>query len=251
MTSITFSNIYKEGKKIEDSALFIHVHNQEMLLQYDSNFIVFKSMPSSEEFLRAYSYLRNFHEKYNQKHVRFYFPENMELPPNLQKLFKYEDFTVGILELYHIDPDTFSVPEGNPDITVEAVTVQTLQDYLALQYDFTKEYGEEFALRKQEKLIADFYAAHKQQVIAYYRGAPAGSVDVILSNTTAEIDGLGVKEQFQKKGIGTALQHWVMKQYADQTVILVANGEDTPRDMYRKQGYQYGGFQYELLKVYE
>jgi hypothetical protein len=34
-------------------------------------------------------------------------------------------------------------------------------------------------------------------------------------------------------------------------VILVADGEDTPRLMYQKQNYHCLGFRYEVQKVYE
>ena len=87
------------------------------------------------------------------------------------------------------------------------------------------------------------------QIMAYYQGLPAGAVDVIIAEETAEIDGLSVKEAFQKKGIGSRLQRFVMDTFADKTIILVADGEDTPREMYQKQNYQYLGFQYEIQKV--
>ena len=63
-----------------------------------------------------------------------------------------------------------------------------------------------------------------------------------------EIDGFGVLENYQHQGIGSTLQAYV-GQYADtRPVILVADGEDTARDMYLKQGYIYKGFVIKLLK---
>lgn len=41
-----------------------------------------------------------------------------------------------------------------------------------------------------------------------------------------------------------------MNQFFDKTVILVADGEDTPREMYRKQHYQYLGFKYVVMKIF-
>ncbi|MGA5689718.1 GNAT family N-acetyltransferase [Cytobacillus pseudoceanisediminis] len=74
---------------------------------------------------------------------------------------------------------------------------------------------------------------------------------MIIKEYTAEIDGLMVHEDFQKKGIGRRLQKSVMDQFKDKTIILVADGEDTPKEMYRRQNYQYLGKQYNLLKIYE
>ena len=76
MEKITFQDIYKPGHTVLENALFIHNHNPDMLLQYDSNFISFKRMPSVQEFEEAHQYLRDFHQKYGQKHVRFYFPDD-------------------------------------------------------------------------------------------------------------------------------------------------------------------------------
>lgn len=42
-----------------------------------------------------------------------------------------------------------------------------------------------------------------------------------------------------------------MESFPEKTVILVADGEDTPREMYKKQNYQYHGFRYETQKVYQ
>jgi hypothetical protein len=41
----------------------------------------------------------------------------------------------------------------------------------------------------------------------------------------------------------------VMDRFANNTIILVADGEDTPREMYQKQNYRYLGFRYEAQKV--
>ncbi|MEH7307838.1 GNAT family N-acetyltransferase [Neobacillus drentensis] len=72
------------------------------------------------------------------------------------------------------------------------------------------------------------------QLLAFYKGIPAGSVEVIISKETADIDGLVVDENFQKKGKGSMLQKFVMEKYDNKTIILVADGEDTPREMYRE-----------------
>ncbi|GLB59601.1 DUF5613 domain-containing protein [Cytobacillus sp. NCCP-133] len=86
MKHITFNNIYKPGKVVLENGFYIHNHNPEMLLQYDSNFIRFKKMPTVPEFLDAHDYLRSYHQESGQKHVRFYFPEGEEFPAGASKL---------------------------------------------------------------------------------------------------------------------------------------------------------------------
>ncbi|WP_040373640.1 GNAT family N-acetyltransferase, partial [Peribacillus psychrosaccharolyticus] len=67
----------------------------------------------------------------------------------------------------------------------------------------------------------------------------------------AEIDGLTVDENFRNKGIGSKLQEFVMETFPEKLVILIADGEDTAREMYKKQNYQYHGFKYEAQKIYQ
>ena len=63
-----------------------------------------------------------------------------------------------------------------------------------------------------------------------------------------EIDGLGVMEQYRHNAIGSSIQSHVGKLAKTNPVILVADGEDTAKDMYIKQGYTYLGFRYQILK---
>jgi len=51
---------------------------------------------------------------------------------------------------------------------------------------------------------------------------------------------------------GLEFQKFVMEQFSDKTIILVADGEDTPREIYRRQNYQYYRFKYHvhIHKVY-
>ncbi|MEH7085784.1 DUF5613 domain-containing protein [Neobacillus drentensis] len=79
MRHITFENIYVVGNVVFENDQYKHVHYPEMLLRYDSNFIEFKISPSLLEFKNAEIYLRNYHLKNGQKHVKFYFPPNEKL----------------------------------------------------------------------------------------------------------------------------------------------------------------------------
>lgn len=250
MNNITFRNIYKAGQPVLENELYLHVHNPEMLLQYDSNFIKFKKMPTVNEFIEAQDYLRDYHEKHGQKHVRFYFPEGETLSPEFTEFLNNEKYTIGFLELYAIQPGQFPAVTEQPEIIVQKVTNETLASFLKFQYEQDSVFGNNFADQKQVQHLRNFKDERKEQMFAFYKGIPAGSLDVIISDTTAEIDGFTVHDNFQRKGIGSRLQKLVMDEFADKTIILVADGEDTPIEMYRKQNYQYLGLQYEALKVF-
>lgn len=249
MQNITFENIHVSGKVISENDFFRQVHFEEMLNQYDSNFIEFKRMPTLEQFQEKAEYLRDFHEKYGQKHIRFYFPTNEKPSGDLQEYLEDAGFQTGFLELYTIEPSKFK-SKDKPDIEVKEVGKEDLHIYLQLQYDEDLAYGVDYAESKREFNRKQFDNPALLQILAFYKGEPAGYTDIIIGETTVEIDNLAVIEKLQKKGAGSKIQRFVMKAFPDKTVILVADGDDTAKEMYRKQNYHYLGFRYDTLKLF-
>ena len=251
MKILSFKNTHHLGKVVFENELYMHVHHPDMLLAYDSNYLEFKRTPTRDEFLVAEAYLRSFHIKNDQNHVKYYFPENEIPATDLLAHFTDQNYHVGILELYAIQPDQFPSVTDSPEITIKAVTIQNLETYLEFQYELDLMYGAGYAEQRHGQHKRNFQNERFMQLLAYYQGLPAGSLDIIISNEITEIDRLIVLESFQKKGIGSRMQKYVMDHFYDQTVILVANGEDTAREMYKRQNYQYLGFTYEVMKVFE
>ncbi|TXC92886.1 GNAT family N-acetyltransferase [Metabacillus litoralis] len=251
MKNITFDNIYNLGKVVAENDQYKHFHYTEMLTSYSSNFIEFKHLPSLSEFLDAEEYLREYHLKRGQNHVKFTFPDNEKPTSELISFFNDNGYEIGFMELYAIKPQQFPTSANNPDIEVAFVTDENIEIFCNLQYQHNLEYGSEFADQKHELIKRQFKNQDILQILAFYKGNPAGYVVVIVSEETAEIDNLTVDEKFQNKGIGRKLQQYVMEAFPEKIVILIADGEDTPREMYKKQNYQFQGFQYEAQKVYK
>ncbi|MEC1520444.1 GNAT family N-acetyltransferase [Neobacillus niacini] len=246
---ITFENIHKHTHLMIENDLYQHYHFPEMLSRYDSNYIEFKAFPTLENLKEAEGYLRNFHRKNGQKHVKFKFPANEKVPAELVNYLNQKYYDIGFLELYAINPNQFPEVKDHPDIEVQIVTEQNLKAFLAFQYQQDIMFGSNFANQKVVLNRKIFEEPNFMQLLALYKGTPAGAVEVIISEETAEIDNLGVDEAFQRKGIGSRIQKFVMDIFHDKTVILVADGQDTPKEMYKRQNYQYLGYQYYTQKV--
>ncbi|MEH7180358.1 GNAT family N-acetyltransferase [Neobacillus vireti] len=248
---VTFESIFTHGHVVVENNLYKHYHFPEMLSRYDSNFIEYKTLPSLDEFKEAESYLREYHLKNGQMHVKFKFPENEKIPMDLVNYLNLAEYDIGFLELYTIQPDQFPAVKDHPDIEVQIVTQKNLMAFLNLQYQQDIVFGSNYANQKAELNKKTFDNPNFMQLLALYKGTPAGAVDVIIKKDTAEIDNLGVDEAFQKKGIGSRIQKFVMDTFHDKTIILVADGMDTPKEMYKKQNYQYLSYQYYCQKVEE
>ncbi|MHC5267808.1 GNAT family N-acetyltransferase [Enterococcus sp. LJL98] len=251
MKEITFKNISTIGNVLDNNQQYIHIHYPEMPVRYDSNLIAFQKMPSLDDFKETESYLRNFHLQYDQNHLKFRFPENQKLTEELKKYCLKSGYSLDFLELYVIKPENFPKIESSAVIAVQLVKKEHLIDLIQLKYQNDLEYGEDFAKQKTDLVKRQFSDSNTQQVIAYYEGFPVGYVDLILADKTVELDELTVLETYQRRGIGSQLQKFVMESFPEKSIILVADGEDTPREMYQKQNYQYLGFQYEATKENE
>ena len=74
---------------------------------------------------------------------------------------------------------------------------------------------------------------------------------MIESDKGLEIDDLFTLENYRLKGVATALQTFIVQEaLKKQTVVfLVADAEDSPREMYRKAGFDYQSFRIGAQKV--
>lgn len=248
MKQITFEDMYILGNVVAENDLYKHYHYPEMLIRYDSNFIEFRKLPSMEKFKTVEAYLRDFHLQKSQKHMKFYFPENENPTDELMTYLKRLGYDVGFIELYAILPRQFPSVKNSPDIEIQVVTEENLDILMDLQYKSDLEFGMQFAKEQAKLTKRQFKNPIIEQVLAFYKGMPAGYVELIISEETVEIDNLTVEESFRYNGIGSRLQKYVMHSFPEQTVILVADGEDTPREMYMRQNYTYYGFKYEAEK---
>lgn len=250
MGTMSFEKIKRDGNLVNELELYKHYHTPEMLNRYDSNLIEFKRMPSLLEFQEAEQILHTYHTQYKQNHLKFTFPSNEQISDEVTEYLKSNSYSVSFLELYTIEPSQFC-SKRNSAVTVRFVTEEDFEAALELNYKEDIKYGINFAKEKKEHLKRLFRLNDRHFVIAYDNKIPVGFSHLIEQPDIVEIDNFFVLESMQRKGIGGTIQQFVMDHFPEKTIILVAEGEDTAKDMYRKQNYEYLGFKYEALKVDE
>jgi len=251
LIEVTYMDIHKEGLIVLETDMFRHYHDARMLIRYDSNLIAYKRMPNLKEFSHTEKYLEEYHFDRGQKHVKFIFPPNEEIDEKLLANLTGKEYDIGFTEMYKINPRNFPEEEKRKEIEIVHIGKAQLEDFLTLSYQQDLIFGKEFATLTRDNNRRHFHNSTIWQVMAYYNGVPAGGLKAIIKEQTVEIDGLFVLPEFQRNRIAAHLQQFVMKSWPEKTVILLADGEDTPREMYKKQNYDYVGFQYEAVKVFE
>lgn len=152
------------------------------------------------------------------------------------------------MELYVVEGEDLSKLPQNQQVEIQHVSEQNIEDYLKIYQYFAQPFGESYAIASAQHIRAYYENDIPQRLIAYINQQPVGIVDLIVSMKSIEIDGFGVLETYRHQGVGSTIQAYIGEVAEKKPVILVADGEDTAKDMYLKQGYTFLGYRYQILK---
>ncbi len=185
----------KRQRYLEDEQKIIYLTPSQPL-KYDTNKWVYKTLPTLEQWHQDIAQQFKLHKQQSSNHLAFTFPENESLNQTWLSEIKNEGFQLGILELYIIEGTELVRFKRRPDITIGRVDANNIEDYLAIYRSFALPYGEDFAnesvnttretiLNKEDTV---------SRCVAYLEGKAVGTVDVIETDKTVEIDSFGVLE---------------------------------------------------------
>lgn len=248
MVKLSMDLIDESGKiAFQDNLKTIYL-TPEAPLTYYSNKWTYHEMPDFEQWLKDAKTQLKQHHAQDSHHLMFAFPENTELSQSFLDYLERENFELGLMEMYAIEAEALQgeIPDT---LEIEWVTKGNLDDYLTIHRTFAIQFGEDYADESENMIRREFQDGEKtKRVVVYYQNQPVGSIDVIETDQTIEIDSFGVIESMRKKGIGSAIQAFIANYAGAKPIILIADGEDTAKDMYIKQGYTFIGYRYQILK---
>src|SRR5699024_12790331 len=92
----TFRNIENYSEIIEENDFFIQLTNEEIPDRYDANYVLLKFSPSLPEFKLIEKMHIEYQEAIQQKHLKFNWPENTGLHPELLNYFNQENYKIGM-----------------------------------------------------------------------------------------------------------------------------------------------------------
>ncbi|MDD6772281.1 GNAT family N-acetyltransferase [Inconstantimicrobium porci] len=102
--------------------------------------------------------------------------------------------------------------------------------------------GEDFCRRRAQRMGEEYLSdSSLNMYVCYLDGQPVGSCELYISNSVAKIESFTVQEEFQRRGIGTTILKYLMEEAKKQKAdirYLIADEDDTPKEMYKKLGFQ-------------
>lgn len=248
---VTFEAIATHSTLIDENEFFTQYFDPDALFRYDSNFFQLKYSPTKEEFELIASMHRVFSEENDLTHVKFYWPEDQGIQPDTLDFLNQEEYGLEKLELYSLDPNDYISKSFHSDISVKVVQSEHLAVFKSLNYIEDQTISDSFAESKQPYYDRLFSDESVTFLLAWLNGEPAGSCIMIKSDEGLELDDLFTLEAYRNKGVATSLLAFIAeKASAEQTIVfLVADAEDTPKEMYKKAGFKYEGFRIGAQKV--
>ena len=185
--------------------------------KYDHNCFEYSAQPSKEEFRKALDYQKNLGASFIK----------LEGDAPLDDDFGLEKSITATMVL----KNKACQWKQNSDLVFRAPTLPELTDIEVKHYG--KVYGEDFCRRNMARLF-DKFTYHGAYIGNHLVGACYSYTD---DNMTC-IDGLIVDEDFRKQYIATSLIAHIKELHPNDTLLLHADMEDTPKDMYIKMGFE-------------
>ncbi|WP_214548690.1 GNAT family N-acetyltransferase [Staphylococcus pseudintermedius] len=247
---VQMSDIYSEGdiySKDDDVTIYM---TPTTPLTYDNNKWVYHQMPDVTQFKEDMKRQQSLHADHGVlTHLKFEFPENVKPNIDIMQLLRAEGFQVGNLELYMIEAADLRQLTG-PSLEIEPVTIKNMADYMHVYEPLSIQFGADYIKESAQALLTNLKKDTRalQPYIAYENAQPIGIMNVIETERTVELDGFAVAEAARGRGVGSRMQAFMGGIARERPVILVADAEDTAREMYMKQGYTFVSFQYSALK---
>ena len=141
----------------------------------------------------------------------------------------------------------------NPDVVIhDSASSDVLADLLQIDIEtFASDYGEDFIRRRDARYVKKAMETPGfHYYVAYLDRKPAGSCYACAIDGYVVMDALVVREAFRKRYVATTLMKHIASQFKEE-LFLHADADDTPKEMYRKMGFETVDELYEYLKMWE
>lgn len=159
-----------------------------------------------------------------------------------------------IYNFMYTQTNKYMLLKGNSDCVIkEAKTPEILEDGIEVDILVNGSImGEDFAKRRIYRK-SEIYRQPNSGLslyVIYHNNIPIGNAEVLTCNGIAKIEDFDILEQYQRKGFGTAMLKYLLKQAEESganIAYLVTDASDTINEMYEKCSFTKVGEKTELF----
>lgn len=251
---MNFYPFYRDYTDSDDNELFTFYANTLIPLGFDFNKMVLKgplepaALPLLEDIFLDYA------KELKLSYYSFEYPYNLPLGPELLNILEKRNYGLSMLKHLVLDPKVFKGSAlKNKKVIIRPLNATDLQAYDRFEKEFNLPYGEPFAKQKQDANHQLFDEESVTFLGAFLDGKLVGSSKVYEASTHFELDDVGVSKDYRHLGIASALEQYLVQKAlkSHRLIELLADGDDTPYEMYLKQGYVDLGFHVNFVKPLE
>lgn len=237
----TFKNIENHRELYTENEFFIQYVNEELSDRYDANCMLLKFSPTLPEFKIIEQIQMDTQLDLKQKHIKFLWPENIGLMPNVLDYIDRKEYKIGMQNLYFVTQELFKDVEINNDLEIIEVTKSHFDDFVRINLEEDSIHGSQFVAHKEKMYPFQFELENTTFLLGYVGNEPVGSMILNESDRYLEIDNVLTISEFRNKKVASTLLNYVVKKYSSNkdSIILVADAEDSAKEMYEQLGFQF------------
>lgn len=237
----TFKNTENFRTIDYNNELFTQYINPTLKNFHDANVMELKFSPTIEEFKLLEEMQEGFKIENNQQHLKFLWPEDVGLFPELLSYLDEQNYKIGMQNLYSIQPKSFKTKSVHDKLVIKSFTGELVEDFLTLNAEEDLKHGVDFQEFRKSLYVYQTTFDHVCFIVGYIDEQPVGSLVLIESTNYFQIDNVLTTENYRGQGIATSLLHHVMKITTNKNkpVLIVADAEDSPRMLYENLGFQF------------
>lgn len=213
---------------------------------YDHNqFVPLLDDPTDKELEQAIAYQRQLGRGFLKLDTR------EKLDEALTERFSLEECCTETMLLRN-KKENMARWKSNPNVIIhDSASSDVLADLLQIDIEtFASDYGEDFIRRRDARYVKKAMETQGfHYYVAYLDGKVAGSCYACAIDGYVVMDALVVREAFRKRYVATTLMKHIASQFKEE-MFLHADADDTPKEMYRKMGFETVDELYEYLKMW-
>lgn len=235
----TFNDLENFALIYEDNEFFTQYLNKEIHDHADANVMSLKYSPTIEEFKIIEKIGSNFQRSLSRNYIQFFWPDNTGIRMEVIDYLQEYNYTLGKTYLMQALPHELKL-KLNEQLTFEEVTSANFDLFNQVNEPENLKASQAYAEQAKLYYRYQFKAENVTGLLAYNKQEIVGSVVIISSKDHLEVDNLLTVTEFRKQKIASTILNEVKKMAIEtnKAIILKADAEDYPHEIYQGMGFK-------------